>query len=765
MATRQSPHIGVARVKVRLTKSSFHGRVIELGLIFNNRDGQMRQSMVLLGALGLLGVAEAAHAQESADQGGLEDIIVTARRQEERLQDAPISVTAFTASTMERLGIDNVADIARRTPGLQYGNFGDVKLSPTSLRGIIGSAGSAGSDPAVGYYVDEVFVGQGAGANLDLYDIARVEVLRGPQGTLFGRNTVGGVISLTTARPGEEFEASAQASYGNYDYTRLGAAISGPLSDNARAGLSAVFTNRDGTSDNVVLNRDVNTLGSYSIRAALDLDIGEQSSLQLNGDYRGVDDEPLVFETIRYNDASLLAILLDANSLERNADPYDRVVYTDDVNREELDAWGVSARFNTRIGGVDVTNIASYRKHDYYSRVDTDRSALRMAYDGDPEEIWRASEELRFNWSTGSLAWLAGVYYYVQDGSNQSFIEIGADLADLFGDPSLTGVLAGSDAEMTTTSAAAFGSVTWSASDRFDITLGGRYVRDEKEIDYSQSDPLAILGGSGAIEGQDSWTKLTPSINLRYRLAPDVLTYLTVSQGFKSGGFNDALGDANGIAFDPETVTNYEFGLKSELFDRRLTANLAVFYMDWSDIQISQDNPVTPVFDPIILNAGAAHSQGIELEIQAAPTDQLLLGANLSLLEAEFDEGTLPSGQVLRRIPQAPEYTAAFNAEYTWPVASWGELSLGGEYLMRGESFLTLDNIDDGRVDPYQLLNLRLTLANPAQGWRIALWGENVTDETYKTRMFDLYAQDLVGQRFIILGDPATYGIDLRVSY
>ncbi len=725
----------------------------------------MRQSMVLLGALSLLGVVETAHAQESADQGGLEEIIVTARRQEERLQDAPISVTAFTAAGMERLGIDNVADVARRTPGLQYGNFGDVKLSPTSLRGIIGSSGSAGSDPAVGYYVDEVFVGQGAGANLDLYDIARVEVLRGPQGTLFGRNTVGGVISLTTQRPSEEFEASAQATYGNYDYSRIGASISGPLGDRARAGLSAVFTSRDGTSDNVVLGRDVNTLGSYSIRAALDLDIGDHSSLQLNADYRGVDEEPLVFETLRYNNAMLLPILLDAYSLDRNTDPYDRVVYTDDVNTEQLDAWGLSARFATRIGGVDLTNITSYRTHDYYSRVDTDRSALRIAYDGDPEEIWRASEELRLNWNTGPFAWLAGVYYYVQDGTNQSFIEIGADLADLFGDPGLTGVLAGSDAQMTTTSAAAFGSVTWTATDRFDITLGGRYVRDDKEIDYVQSDPLGILGGSGAIQGDDSWTQFTPSINLRYRLQPDVLTYLTVSQGFKSGGFNDALGDANGIAFGPETVTNYEFGLKSELFDRRLIANLAVFYMDWTDIQIAQDNPVTPVFDPIILNAGAAHSQGIELEVQAAPTDHLLLGANLSLLEAEFDEGTLPSGQALRRIPQAPEYTAALNAEYTWPVASWGELSLSGEYIMRGESFLTLDNIDDGRVDPYQLMNLRLTLANPDQGWRLTLWGENITDETYKTRMFDLSGQDLVGQRFIVLGDPSTYGLELRVRY
>lgn len=723
----------------------------------------MRGSIVLLGAVSALAIAADAAAQEASS--GLEEIVVTARRTEERLQDTPVSVTAFSANTMERLGIDGVADIARRAPSLQYGDFGDIKLSPTSLRGIIGSAGSAGADPAVGYYVDDVFVGQGAGANLDLYNIARVEVLRGPQGTLFGRNTVGGVISITTERPGDQFEASAQGTFGNYQYHRIGASISGPLSESVSAGLSGIAVSRDGVSDNVVLDRDVNTIGFYSLRGALDIDFSNETTLELNADYRNVDQEPLVFETLRYNDASLFAALLDGAGQPRNGDPYDRVVYTDSENREELEAWGASAKLTTQLGAVTLTNIAAYRSHDYFSRVDTDRSALQLAYDGDPEDVWRASEELRLNWSTGALTWLAGVYFYHQDSTNQSFIEIGPELAALFGDPSLSGVLAGSDANMTVTSSAAFGSVTWAITDRLDATIGGRYVRDEKEIDYSQSDPLFLLGGSGSVSGSQSWNEFTPNFNVRYRFSPDIMTYFTVSEGFKSGGFNDALGDANGIAFDPETLWNYELGLKMELFERRLVANIALFYMDWQNIQITQDNPVTPVFDPIILNGGAAHSQGIEIEIQAAPTERLQLGASLALLDAAYDEGSLPNGQALDRIPQSPDYTAAVNAEYRVPIERFGDVSFGAEYIMRGESYLTVDNIDDGRVAPYGLLNGRISFEPTGQNWRFSIWGENLTDEVYKTRLFDLYGQDLIGQRFIVLGDPRTYGVELRLSY
>jgi iron complex outermembrane receptor protein len=317
---------------------------------------------------------------------------------------------------------------------------------------------------------------------------------------------------------------------------------------------------------------------------------------------------------------------------------------------------------------------------------------------------------------------------------------------------------------MGTTSLSGFASATWRASDQLDFTLGGRYTYEEKDIDYVQTDPLGLLGGSFSVKADDTWSQFTPNASARYRFSPDLMAYATVSQGFKSGGFNDALGDANGIGYDPETVWNYEIGLKSEFMDRRVLTNVALYYMDWEDIQLTNDNPTTPIFDPIILNAGKAHSTGIELEVQAAATERLMLGATLSVQEAEYDEGALPTGQPLKRIPFAPKYTSDLNAEYRIPVGS-GELSLLGEVVLRGNSYLTQDNQADGRVDDYALYNARLGYTPASGDWNVTLWGKNLSDEDVKQRLFDLSSQDLVGQKFIALADPRTYGVTLRMNF
>jgi iron complex outermembrane receptor protein len=708
-----------------------------------------------------------AWAQGAAQSDGtIEEIVVTARKRAESLQDAPISITAMTAESMERAGVENVADLARRTPGLQYGDFGDLKLSPTALRGVVGGAGSAGADPAVGYYVDEVFVGQGAGANLDLYDIERVEVLRGPQGTLYGRNTIGGVVSITTKRPSEALEASGEVQLGNYNSRRFAGSVSGAILPGVVSGkLAVIKESRDGFEDNVLLNRDVNNRDGWSVRGQLLFDIAADTSLLLTADHQEADNEPLVFETLSYNDAKALPQLLAARGFARNADPFDRKVQSDTVTKETLDASGVAATFKTKVGEVGITNVASYRRHEYYSRTDTDRSPLKFLYDGDPEKVWRWSEELRADFTTGPVDWLVGLYYFRQNTNNQSFVEIGPDLADVLGAPSLAGTLAGSNGRLDTTSKAVFASATWKVNERIEATLGGRYTRDEKSIHYTQSDPVGLLGGNADIRASDSWAEFTPNANVRYRFTPDIIGYVTASKGFKSGGFNDALGDANGISFAPETLWNYEAGVKSTLFDRRVVLNAAVYYMKWDNIQLSQDNPATPAYDPIILNGGAAHSQGVEVELTARPIPALEIGANLSVQQAEYDDGVLPTGEPLRKLPFAPDYSGMVSADYRIPLEGVGELSLFGEYQLRGRSYLTNNNDPDGRVGPYGLLNLRASLESEDGRWRLSLWGKNLTDETYKQRLFDLANQDQVGQKFIVLGEPRTYGVELKVTY
>lgn len=713
----------------------------------------------------IVGLDVAAAAEFGANRASIEEVIVTARKRQETKQETPLSVTAFTSDMIDRAGIGDINDVALRTPGLNYGNFGDEKLSPLSLRGVVGGSGSAGADPAVGVYLDEVYLGQGVGATIDLFDLEAIEVLRGPQGTLFGRNTIGGLLHYRTARPTEEFLAYATLDVGNYNARRIAAAVSGPLGGSSVLGrLSFVSDQRDGTSDNLVLSRDANSRDSWSARSQLELDLTDRATWRLSADYRKVDQDSLVFETLSYNDTAMFVDVLEGAGLPRNTDPYDRDVYADDVAYERSEAWGVTSNISATVGSVDVVNITSYREHEYENRTDTERSALQWAYDGDPEDVSRFASELRLSWTTGDFDWIAGVYYYEQDTANLSFVELGPDLLTLLGVGPVT-IDAGSDAAMDTESVAGFGSVTWNVSDRLDFTLGGRYTREEKSIDYSQSDPLGLLGGDFAATGKDDWSEFTPSANVRYRFSPTVMSYVTVSRGFKSGGFNDGLGDATGISFDPERLWNYEAGVKSMLLDGRVQANASVFRMDWQDIQISADNPATPVFDPITLNAGEAHSTGIEVELLSRLGDHLTVGLNASLLEAQYDEGSLPDGRPLDRVPFAPEHTLNLNAEYRAPLTGDMEWFVGGEVLARGESYLTFEDNENGRVGAYELFNLQAGVEAANGRWRVSVWGRNLGDETVKQRLFDLFDLGIVGQNFIVLNDPRTYGLSVRLQF
>ena len=255
------------------------------------RTISIMQTSAIASAIALLastGAAAQTPASATSETANAEvgDIVVTARKQNESIQSVPLSIRAFSSADIARSGITSIADIARRTPNLTFGDFGDIKLSPTSIRGVISSSGSAGADPAAGYYVDEVFVGQGAGASVDLYDIERVEVLRGPQGTLFGRNTLAGAISITTTKPSDEFKASVTGTYGNYDYKRLGASVSGPIVPGVvQAKISGIFNKRDGISFNEIRKEDANTLNSWIVRGALNFILSPDTTLLISGDH------------------------------------------------------------------------------------------------------------------------------------------------------------------------------------------------------------------------------------------------------------------------------------------------------------------------------------------------------------------------------------------------------------------------------------------------------------------------------------------------
>jgi len=731
------------------------------------------------GAMAMALPAAAVAQAVQADDEPLEMIVVTATRREQNIQDVPASVSALGGGTLEQLGLTDVQGIARRTPGLQYGNFTDLKLATTVIRGINPyDAGSAGKDPTVAYYLDDVYLGIGVGAAIDYFDLERVEVLRGPQGTLFGRNAIGGVINITTRRPTNEFEGSAQLEAGDYGHYLARAAVNVPLSADVFAlRFAASYLQNDGFTRNAFLNTDTNDTKRTNVRFSALYTPTDRVRFLFTADYRDVEQHSKQYETLEVDENSLFYLRATGAfpglpAVPLNTDPNDRVVYSDVVSDETLDGYGLSLRADFDLGGLDLISVTGYREHDYYNVGDTDMSPLSFLTDGDPEETWRFSQELRLvDKSEGRFTWQGGVHYYKQDSDNQSFVTVGDDLSVLVvGDTSLGGLETGSTGKVVAESVGVFASGTFDLSDRLSATVGARSTRDTKEIDFSQFDPIDLLGGTYDVQGEDDWTAFTPSVSLQAELAENVMSYVLVSQGYKSGGYNDALGSATSVSFDQEKLWNYEVGLKSLLLDGRLRLNASVFRMVWDDIQIQEDDPSTPVFDPRTSNAGKATSTGLEAELVAALGDQWDLSLNGTIIDAKFDEGTLPTAPgepltPLRHMTRVPDYTVTLRVDHERPLGSKLLFLASAEFYTQGEMYLNLDNQPAGIVDPYSLVNAQVGLGAADDRWRVVLWGRNLTDEIYTERMFDLIGIGFVGQKFIDLGQPRTYGLRLMVNF
>jgi iron complex outermembrane receptor protein len=398
---------------------------------------------------------------------------------------------------------------------------------------------------------------------------------------------------------------------------------------------------------------------------------------------------------------------------------------------------------------------------------------MHIGRNNDPEEIERFTQEFRLS-STGDgrLSWDAGVYYYHLDSLMAGQIELEEDALKALGEFTETYMIKTTTGDMVADSYAAFGSVDYAVTDRLKVTLGARYTYETKEIDYDQQDfeqelGFAILGGTVAYQGEDSWDSFTPALTLRYEADEAAMVYATVSNGFKSGGFNDGAGDVSGISFGPETLWNYEVGAKMELADGRVRLNVAAFVMKWDDMQLRVDDPNTPnSFDPRILNAGAAHSNGLEFELAAILAEGLTLNTSVGLLDAEFDQGELPDGTPLRDLVRAPDYSGSVDLEYTTAVSSGLNLFLRGQYVFTDSYWLAANQtIPQAQQGAYGLVNARIALSDADQRWEVALWGKNLTDETYNIGVFDLLENSFVGQYFNVLGDPRTYGVEVRFNY
>ncbi|ARR56583.1 ligand-gated channel protein [Rhizorhabdus wittichii DC-6] len=712
-------------------------------------------SIKVLGVILCMAPAHAVFAAEagadsevsSVDSG---EIVVTARRRAESLQDVPVSVTAFDQAQLETAGIKSLRDMSRLMPGVQFTERGSLSTQLT-IRGVGGDSRNIGIEAGVGMYLDGVYIPRTSGYNADLAEIAQVEVLRGPQGTLFGKNTIGGVINITTKEPGDTVEGSVYASYGNYNAFRTQASISGPLSDTLSAKLTVATYDRDGYIHNIFNDQDVNDENRRGARAQIVFKPSDALKVKLNADFTR--DRRTVLQTQMDSPVGAAAPYYTGNRFEANSDQ---------PNGDKRNMWGTDLTAEYSLpNDMVLASISAYRKIDVTVSSDIDQLPINL-FNSNPltDFVQMASQEFRITSpGDGPFRYVGGLYYYHQKGTALRKIYIGGSLAN--------GAL--NRAKAITNSYAAYINADYDLLPQLTLNGGLRYTYEKKTGDYLQVRGPVLSYDFDDLRRTDknvSWTG-----SLTYKPTRELTIYGTVSKGFKSGGFNlDTIGAANLISrdliFGPESVINYEAGIKGQLFGRLLRYSLAAFRMDYSDKQVAQIVPTgaSTVSSVQVTNAGKARIKGFEVEATLRPFEGLSLSGNASYLDAKytrFDYSTIGSTVAVsyagNRIEFTPDWMIGGQAEYRFPAGP-GEVFLVGSATYTGDMYLQPEKLPKYRESGYTLIDARI--GYEVGDLMIALWGKNLTKQDYRT-----YARVFGGLDQAVWGEPRTYGVEMRYRF
>jgi len=716
-----------------------------------------------LSLLALQGVPGVTAAQSEAEAFAIEEVVVTAQKRSENLQKVPISIYALTGDTIEKAGITDVYDMATFAPSFTTDNVGPA--DPTfTIRGIGSNDRGAGSDRSVVVFLDDVYIGRSSGTVFELYDIERVEVLRGPQGTLSGRNVVGGAINIITKTPTEEFTARAEATLGNFNLRQAKGSVSGALTENVAAGFSFTSRDRDGYYTYKPTGRDIDGVNSTNIRSKLAIKANDNLNIVLSADasrFRqdGISRKPY----------PVGSFLTDTLGFTPDPDPW--VIESERPGYAEIDLWGLSARadWTTDIGVVtSITGFRHVHANSGQNSIGLPEGYFRSFYFADENSDF-FSQELRLSSlpENDQFSWVFGVYYL-----NESVNRLEGYDRDLLGATSNPIY----DEDHTTESISGFGQITYKLTEKLNITAGARYTHDKKSMDNSLRDGSNGTSTNGLAPGlapfdisvSETFSSFTPKLTIDFSPTEDVLLYATVSKGFKSGGFQGLA--PNGVAaqlpFRPEVAWNYEIGTKTRWMDNRLQVNLAGFYMDYTDLQISNRILTIPGDEAsalrVLTNASDAEIKGIEAEILATPVRGLTLSGSYTYLDTEVvnfilgTDGTDLSGN---RLAKSPKHAYTLSGTYVVDLEEDSDLTFYVSYAYRGNMYFFIENRPGGLESSYGLLNARATYRK--DNWSLSVWGRNITDELYRTSAV------VVGNTtsFSDFGDPATYGVTLGYDF
>jgi iron complex outermembrane receptor protein len=686
---------------------------------------------------------ELPRAAAEAETGELQTVTVTAQKRPEAAQSVPISLTTFSPKALERFRISSLADVARLTPGLLVSAFS--QNSPTiAIRGANNTFSQIGVSKPVAVVIDDVFIPRNSAASFELFDLDSIAVLKGPQGTLFGRNVTGGAIVIGTRKPSfdvSEFEA--RATVGNLDARQLDVLAGVPLSEAAAVKLSASVHARDGYGVDRLTGQATDDVDSKNLRTQLRLAPASGLEALLSADY----------SHDRNGGRTLSSVTLGDDGDRRTAEAGVPQGFVRSI-------WGSSAKVEWDTGTGQLTSISAYRK----SRSDEDYAGVAanfvfltsgsQALVSDADQVGTFSQELRYTspkWERADF--IAGLYYLNEDGKRQ------------LGNRGLaakTGALVSStwsDQAVRTISYAAFVDGVLHLAPTLDLAAGARYTYDDKTASLARYDVLKPANNFFASDLDASWHEITPRIALTWRPAPDAMLYASVTRGFTAGGFNTEASSLKALTtpFNPETVTNYETGLKSQWLGNRLRFNASFFRMKYKDKQEFLNNSLTGILS--IFNASSATIKGAELELAYKPNQVLGLSLNYGRLDSVYDSFVVANinntGNPLASSPRN-KFSAA--ADFSVPQ-SYG-------YLFGAASYAWIDHYNTGAAnDPnlmipaYALLNFSLGVASPDRRYKLTAWVKNAADTSY------ILTRSTQVVRAEYLGEPRTFGLSLGVKF
>ena len=734
--------------------------------------------------------AEAAAAAEDSE---IQSVTVSARRREENAQSVPIPISALSGDDFARAGQFRTEELNQRLPSTNV-QFGNPRQTSIAVRGLGNNPANDALESSVGVYLDNVYLGRPGMANLDLIDIEQIALLRGPQGTLFGKNTTAGVLNLTTRQPSFDPQFNAETSGGDYGYYQVRAAATGPLLGDTLAGrISYARSHKDGFIDDITDGRQLNGYDREGIRGQLLYKPSDSFDLRLIADYNSENSNccSSALYNLGPNGGAVYLGFIQAIGANAVFDPKYRTVTIDSPQHMLVHQGGYSAEANWQLGRHKLTSITAYRDWRFIPTNDADGldlDAITNAGQQVSDDQW--SQELRIASPSGErLEYVAGLYYFYQHQSNQIYTFYGPDAGLYTGRPFFNNASSTTNQFLSTSSYSAFAQATWKLNDRWSLTGGARETYEDKTtfVRRNEATGSPIFQGafpfyeSGLLKRNDSTVSALASLS--FQATDDMLWYGSIARGAKAGGINPSVPTAglttDSLYVDPEKVLDYELGFKSSWLGRHLQLNANLFWVDVTDYQATQLIETSPgVFTQNLSNIGKVRSKGVEAEFQAVPLEGLTFSLNGSYNDAKYrsyanapcsSEALVAGLRVCdlsgEGVVGAPKWIASAATQFEHALTERLSGFAGAEYSWRSSFYGSADNSELARVESFGILNLRAGISGGSdeRRWTFSVWAKNLTDEVYTLGGLSTASATLQYAQYP--GSPRALGATLRVDF